>query len=209
MMQKQLTSEEKLLAIIRKKKAPSIPVVKKEEAAPGPKKEDDTSTRGLKLSAGLLKTWNFLAIVIIGGLGIYLLAQVVLTKNISDQAGLQEAFAVGKNSDQPLAEEKILDVSDNPLSLYLSAVQSRDIFLAPWERPMAQDATAAVAINLNEEFKILGIVLDRDPKVIVEDKNGQTSFLSKGDLMSGAELLEIREDRAVFLYNGQKVEILP
>ena len=52
--------------------------------------------------------------------------------------------------------------------------------------------------------------MDKEPRVIVEDlKEKQTVFMSKGDKLGEYILEEILADKLIFLYNGEKVELVP
>ena len=53
-------------------------------------------------------------------------------------------------------------------------------------------------------------MLDQDPKAILEDiKSQQTFFVSEGEEVMGATLKQIQEDKLIFIYNGQRVELVP
>jgi len=51
-------------------------------------------------------------------------------------------------------------------------------------------------------------MLDKDPKAIIEDKKiNQTLFLSVGDKINGAAVLEIQENKVILDFDGQKIEL--
>ena len=56
----------------------------------------------------------------------------------------------------------------------------------------------------------MGIILDSDPKVIIEDIKSKESFIiSKGEEIGGAILSEVYEDKAIFLSGNETVELAP
>ena len=209
-MDRPLTSEEKLLSIIRKKKGPAAPADKKEETVTSEEKPKEKESRSLNFFMSFLIFWYIFAIVIIMGLIAYVANEVVSYKPtlvVADHG----APAKDDAKDVPNSEQNIIPTTDKSLESYLSAAESRDLFLGPWEKEEnSGNPNGEPQLNLSDEVKILGIVLDKDPKVIVEDvKAGQTFFLSKGEAIKGAQLIEIQEDRAIFSYNGKKIELLP
>ena len=78
----------------------------------------------------------------------------------------------------------------------------------PEEQQEEQPAEASSNVDLSSQFLLVGIMLDADPRaVVVDNVSGETHFLSKGDQVNGAELLEINEGEVVFLVNNQKVRL--
>lgn len=94
----------------------------------------------------------------------------------------------------------------------------RDLFEAPWEKPqLVEDVVPESgevvnpAPDLASIFRLAGIVMDQnESQVIVEDlQQGETIFVSRGQDVLGARLVEIFEDRAVFIYQNERVELTP
>ena len=98
-----------------------------------------------------------------------------------------------------------------PLGYYLSAIEQRSIFQSLEDLKVA-DAQAAgqAAAALIAHFKIVGIMMDEQPIVIIEDAAlHQTLFLSKGDTFNGAVVESINEENVQFNYQGQIVTLNP
>ncbi|VAW12082.1 hypothetical protein MNBD_BACTEROID05-1003, partial [hydrothermal vent metagenome] len=100
-----------------------------------------------------------------------------------------------------------------PFTYYQQRIEKRDIFQSPWEKPKIQRENPVVTKSfdeLNKKIKIVGVVLDQNPQVIVENfKSKETVFLVPGDEIEGATLEEVQESRAIFLYQGKRVELVP
>ncbi|MFC1510601.1 hypothetical protein ACFL49_02970 [Candidatus Omnitrophota bacterium] len=110
-----------------------------------------------------------------------------------------------------------------PFAEYQTAVKTRNLFQPPQARKKHSNVVKKEYIPLEETreilepikedvlagLKIVGILLDKTPKVIIEDlESRETSFLSEGDQLQGAVLKEILEGKAIFLFEGRTVEVL-
>ena len=61
-----------------------------------------------------------------------------------------------------------------------------------------------------DRYLIVGIVMDTESQVIVEDVKNKTSyFLAELDLLESAQLIEIQPQRVIFKINDQRVELSP
>jgi hypothetical protein len=90
----------------------------------------------------------------------------------------------------------------------------RDLFQAPWEKPEDEQAAFVPVANgadLKSVIRLAGIVLDKtNPQAIVEDLvSGETVFLSKDGVIKDATLIDLDETKATFLYQNQRVELTP
>lgn len=73
-----------------------------------------------------------------------------------------------------------------------------------------EEAVTSVVDDFTQSYKLVGIILDQYPQAVIEDaKNDRTLFLSKGEEIGGAILEKIEEGRVIFLRNGQRVELIP
>lgn len=64
--------------------------------------------------------------------------------------------------------------------------------------------------EISRDFKIVGIVIDHDPRLIVEDtKKKSTLFLSRGESLGQAVLKDIKQGRAIFFCEGHNFELAP
>jgi len=202
-MEKEATSEEKLLRLLRKKKSISSAPLPEEKrtAAVGVIESKDTKAR-----IDLLKWINRLLFVICLVIIAYIVNSYVLTKGSASLFLTQEI--------QPKVKEKDVRVSTKEdaqtFDFYAQTIHRRNLFLPPWEKDQGENKVAEASnSDLEKDIRLVGIVLDKNPKAIVEDvKSEDTSFLSIGDEIRGAKLIEVLEGKAIFDYNGQKVEII-
>jgi hypothetical protein len=102
-------------------------------------------------------------------------------------------------------------VEPKPFQIYEEAVNRRDLFQPFAERFQADTAVLEKAMPaLHQCIKVIGILKDKDSKAIVEDLNDQqTHFLSKGESIGTARLEDIEEDKVIFIYNNERVEMSP
>ncbi len=96
-----------------------------------------------------------------------------------------------------------------PFSFYENTFKDRDLFLMPWEHLQGTQNSSNTALpQLCQLIKVAGIMLDHDSKAIVEDaKTKEIYFLSEGEDILGAIVKQIREDKVVFMYNGEIIEM--
>lgn len=203
---RETTSEEKLLKLIRKKNSAGAGA-----RSGGPKEaSSQEARRDLSRPGARLDLLAFAPRVLMAaalGLAVYGVVQYVTFKPaqaVSDVA-------------PPEGPEETLDVlapalkERPPSGTYQESMEARDIFQAPWEKPAAGAASAgASALELAKNLKVVGILLDADPKAIIEDTAmKQTFFVSPGERVGGAILEEIREDRVILIFNEERVELVP
>lgn len=197
-----VTSEEKLLKVIRKQD--KLRAVKKAPAQPngGDLRKDSTIS--------LLKICNRLFIIIsicFVGFLVYKSMQLQKTEAVKLQAVDQD---VPPSEAAPIAIDEEILVSSPEVTV------TRDIFEAPWEQPQ-QTGTAttgessALAPQLKTTIRLSGIVLDqKNPQAIVEEiSSGETVFLSKGQEFKGATLVDLEEGKAFFMYQNERIELTP
>ena len=107
------------------------------------------------------------------------------------------------------ADSSVLAYKAQPLNIYLDGIAKRNLF----ERVDYQDGPEktmlpAVIPALENKIKLIGILVDKDSKAIVEDlQDNQTHFLSRGDTVCSVLLEEIRDDRVIFRYNNERFEM--
>ena len=199
-MEQSLSSEEKLLHVIRKKGS-------------GFRKEAADKNSGEKDYHWSLHSFLTINRVLLLGTGILFLAVLMkMSQKPRDTVKLKELDHM-KTETAPLRIESFKKTK--PLDEYTAEATKRDLFELPWEKPMQegtgvqQPATAAQG-ELSQVLKVTGIVLDKNPTVIIEDTRAQqTYFLNVGDEVMGAKLKEIDADKAVFQLNEQRIELTP
>jgi type II secretory pathway component PulC len=197
MINQPLTSEEKLLRLIRKKG----------ESPEGKKKKDAAQEPRVLKQGGSKSSYVFVkgltAVVRLGCvLGViylmYLFFQKTNTIELEDKAAVLEET-------QPSSAFPEL----KPISYYESVLSQRDIFLAPWEKGVIENATA-VSLDVVSMIKVAGIMMDKNPQAIIEDRvSGQTVFLSVGEEVNAAKITAIFADKVVFEYAGGQFELSP
>ena len=192
-----LTSEEKLLKLIRKKDG----VVTDQPSGPASIKKENK-----KVEVDVLNVSNRLLIVIF--LGVLICVAVRYVQLTKEQpvipTNVPEAAIASSNQPSAAAEQ-------TPVDVYQQVVAGRDIFQLPWEKDMSIQPTDPNALSdLSQQIKVIGILLDEDPKAIVEETATQTTFfMSKGDHIGNAVVDSIQEDKVTFTYNNKKVELTP
>ena len=148
---------------------------------------------------------RLLIVVIIGLLGHGLLKYFSVDQNTS------KIFSDSRVSLQAASSDEVMLFNPKPFVLYAQRIQGRDIF-KPLRETLKPDRKALEKAlpALHKRVKLIGILLDQDSKAIVLDlKENQTHFLSKGESIGMAFLEDIQEDKVIFMYNNQRVEMAP
>ena len=135
------------------------------------------------------------------------------SKSIKDKKEVVKEEVVSK--EKLKAGEKLLNKTiikeAKPFEFYKQKINNRDIFLLPWETPLDTNVSKATSANeLSKQLRVVGIVLDDNPKAIIEDQaTKQTLFISKGEKINDAVLEEVKEGQVIFNYNGEKIILTP
>ena len=199
-MAQYITPEEKLLKLIRKK---SPAALKAESVSRG----QVPLSKDIHHEKDFLKLFNFVLVMVS-----LLLISFLIYNTITHQQLL-----VIKPIKTNEKEEKNASVSEpfaspiKPFSFYQKEISGRNFFQFPWEKPKPAAAPVKdVAQELRQQLKVIGILLDQEPKVIVEDlRTQQTLFISRGERIGEAVLESVEEGKAVFVYNGERIELTP
>ena len=137
-------------------------------------------------------------------------------------------FFSAPDASVPLAEIKVTPADEEnfrlaseadpkPFAEYAAVFEARDIFESPFEKeaitPVEEPRpveTVAPVKDLTNDFLLVGIVIDDDPRAIIEDiQNQETLFLSVGEHLGEAVIKEIHEGRVVLDYQGNEIELFP
>jgi Tfp pilus assembly protein PilO len=96
-----------------------------------------------------------------------------------------------------------------PFEAYAQTIRRRDFFALPGaQKEMARSAVSRSLPALRQRIRLIGISLDADSRVIVEDlKDRTTHVLSMGESVGAISVEEISRDKAVFLYNNERIEM--
>ena len=154
-----------------------------------------------------VKTWNSIFTAF------FILATLSLIYNIAMGFFIEEKverFIVSKTADR-IAKVPVVDTTlfeERPKSYYLEEMQGRNLFRAPF----FQGGEGGRIDELKEKiksFSLLGVVAGEDPQAIIEDKDAaKTYFLKKGESFDGVRVLEIFEGKAIIEINGEEMELL-
>lgn len=206
-MDRQVTSEEKLLKLIRKKKKTVHSNGFEKDSDPGAGKE---YSDGKKSRIHFLDVGNTILVFLSVGLAGYLAMgyfffkkETIVVFNVDSEV-----------SSEVIAGEEISLPEPKPFEFYKQKIEQRDLFEIPWKkmkttvnRPKLKPAPT---VDLSKQIKVVGIVLDADPTVIVEDlKTKQTFFLSQGESIKNALIEKIQEDKVIFKLGDDRIEMAP
>lgn len=199
-----VTPEEKLLKLIRRKREPVPPSARGKGGGPGAAKAHPDKKRD---PVHLLDPVNVMLMLLSAGLAAYFAVNSFFFNRRQD-VSLRVESGVSSGG---TAVEAIGPPEPKPFHVYERKWEQRDLFEMPWERAGGEDgAIEETAVDLSAQLKVVGIVLDADPKAVVEDvKTKQTFFLSQGDSIAGAVLESILEDKVIFIYHNKTVEFVP
>ena len=206
-MDQNISSEEKLLRLIRKRDKGRKTSASLKESQPKENSTAEDSSVSKKEGADFLKLINNLFILILLGILGYILAQTVFAKKESmDSSMVAENVAMKKSSVSRASASEM-----KPFDDYQAKFEQKDIFISPWDRARQKPGNLKkISSDLTRQLKLVGIVLDENPQAIVEDiKERQTYFLSEGESIREAELMEIHEDKVIFNYNEETIELTP
>lgn len=216
MKEDSLTSEEKLLRLIRKKDKSSeaLPLALPEDhpevspdlpdEAQGPEKQMDV----LALSIRVLAVTACVILIFI--LNKYALLRTKQPAALEPFHEIQAGEGLKPSPASP-GELSVPAIEVRSFESYKQTMEGRDVFQAPWEKPVqAVPVSGVSAAELAKQLKLVGILMDKDPKAIVEDLGTrQTFFVSPGEKIGNAVVGEIRQDKVILIFGQEKVELVP
>ncbi len=214
MKDRQLSSEEKLLRLIRKKNQQEASTSSSAgfDATVKPGREQALPSRKAVDSLGfviriLMGLSAVLSVFILVKYGTAIFQEIKIPAVVIDPDFAGQVSP--ETSSKPLGEA--VDLSVPAFESYRPAMEGRDIFQAPWERPVVETIPPGnLASGLGQQLKLVGILLDNDPKAIIEDvTTKQTFFLSSGERIRDAVVEEIREDKVILGLAQEKIELVP
>ena len=163
---------------------------------------------------GIIKIINY----VLGLAAVFLLLSLLISYNQEDNPLGLTAKGQGNslsNTFNAPAVNAYLS-SREPYDVYEKSLSERSLFttFAGEERetppPPPQNPNPQPIEGLDKKIKLVGIVVDKEPQAIVEDlKERQTVFVSPGDRIGDAVVLEVNEDKVIFLYHDQRIEFVP
>lgn len=155
------------------------------------------------------KRWNLLttaAAQVLWALAAVFLAALIVTAVWPARWPEAPASAADIAPVEPLTGQ----ISGGDFSEYENIFRRRSIFeTGSTLSPLTSDGSPA-GFDLSGRYRLVGLIVDDHPQIIVEDQTtNETRFLKPGDSLDGAVLEDIQDGRALFVYNGQRVELKP
>ncbi|MDO8525268.1 MAG: hypothetical protein Q7S07_02125 [Candidatus Omnitrophota bacterium] len=213
-MPKDVSPEEKLLGLIKKKR--KTPVGARADTAEAQNrpvvsvmaKADERVSKMLKsgilknkfFEPSALKAMNRYLAAILGILILYLLADMIFIRPYKDvQALIARSAAVPGEKRLSLNSEKVVPVKD--YSAYSNAIPQTMVF---GQSSPAEEAAGDIAGQIG----LVGIITGDSPQAIIEDKKAQkTYYLNKGQSFNGYMVEDILEDRVILACEGKKMSL--
>lgn len=145
----------------------------------------------------------FVVILICGGIAWwrYQSAVFVIAQPKADTSRMSEQASAVFNRDS------------QPIGFYTDLVEKRDIFRFSTADSSAAAVIPDVASSVNQDmmsrYIVQGIVYDQNPLAIIKDiQSNKTYFLHRSEMIEGATLVEIRDNRVIFDRNGETLELI-
>lgn len=189
-MGKDISSEEKLLKLIRKR-----------DAGPNPRAVAVAGDKGPFI---LINSSLIVLIILSAGYAVtnaFVLRQRSVERYISGLDFSETKFLI-----RPEREDK-------SFADYEEQFGRRDIFnfgLREQPQPDVEVSQPVAQISPTQTLRIVGIVLNNKPQVVIEDVSGQrTYFLYEGDRLKDMTVEKIAEDEIIFDQGGQQYKLLP
>ncbi|NQT06340.1 MAG: hypothetical protein HQ575_02260 [Candidatus Omnitrophica bacterium] len=201
-MPKEFSPEEKLLNLIRKKKAANPPPAQPERPVPLASKPNRDLPSYLDLTNIIklehIKTINM---VLFSSLIIIILYLAIDIFIFSSDAVPAQAYTAKDPSHAVRQEKREIE----PLSHYSKDINAKDLF-----RPLAQNDAGGTkpvvpAEDVMSNLSLLGVVSGENPQAIIENKKQKkTIFLKKGQTSGDLKLKEIEADSVTVIYRGEE-----
>lgn len=102
-------------------------------------------------------------------------------------------------------------VVNKPLSDYDQLMDQRNIFSSTQSGTYQKlSESKDILQEIGKSINIVGILLDHDSKVVIEDKNThETFFLSVGETLNGVKIQSITENAVIVDYKGKQINLTP
>jgi len=134
----------------------------------------------------------------------------VAIKFFSPQQIIPEPVAKQAVADQEIFVTDIAAMKVRSFRVYEQSIKARNLFepLRSDDLKLDPRVMQKALPALHKRIKLIGILIDSDPKAIVEDlKEKQIHFLSKGESIGTVLLEDIQEDKVIFKYDNEKIEM--
>lgn len=204
-MDRDISSEEKLLGLIRDKDRTNTQRRGKEEFRAH--RQRDFGKEFFQRPRDPVEFINrVLVVLMVAGVGYFGIKGLTLETKKTDVMTIDTL-----DPSQEILPTMAADVA--PLSYYEEIAAQRDIFNTTFQKPtqpiFPDQASGSVApVDPLRNLRLVGVVLAQPSQAIIEDSEAQeTLFLFKGDSVRGLTVADIGEGKVTFLYQGQKIEL--
>lgn len=144
------------------------------------------------------------------GMGVYVAYLFILVKPQHPQlTGIKGELTKGEEISVHIAPPAVKAFAE-----YEEVLRKRDIFNLPGSKPAdgaaapAAGPAAVPTVDLQSSYRLVGILLDHDPRAVVEDlKSQETLFLSRGQQLGEITVEDIQQGKVILTYNGQRYEL--
>lgn len=155
--------------------------------------------------SGLLGLQISFGVVIISSLaiaGLRYQQTVFSTRAIKSSDALQEDPSSG-----------IFKKETKPLSSYMDLLTGRDIFsFKKGQMSIVPDLNAALSpaiSNFSARYIVQGIIHDKNVQAIIKDsQSNKTLFIHRNEVLDGATLVDIIDNRVIFKFGDETVELI-
>lgn len=216
--------EEKLLQLIKNKKPalpqadPVKPAGNVENKSPGrplpaaPGFAESRAGKSFSLkSGGKPDKLNFTLLNIVLGLAClgliaYLLVDFFFLEKSYNEKLAKVKTAVGRDEYKAIMEAI---KPPAPYSGYSSRFSGKDLFKAQVVVEAKKSGIPKKEVReMIKNLSLMGIISEDDPQAIIEDKASRKSYtLSRGEYISGMEIVEIKNNKIVLEYEGQRFDL--
>jgi hypothetical protein len=222
-MHKDISPEEKLLSIIKGKRAvpestvpkPEIKDTKPAVRVPWGKIDSHISAllkndflKNSILDERILKVFNKYAVIIAALIAGYLVLDIILVSPSRKAAALLAKTSVSRPLVVPT--DKTMPVETKGYSYYSNRMFGKNIFgggsYIQTESQAAGTETSAELSGGN--LGLVGIIPGASPQAIIEEKKNQkTYYLIKGQSINGITVEDISEDKVILEYRGKSMTL--
>lgn len=197
-MNKNVSSEEKLLNLIRNKKLGPAAVPE----------EPDKDGGARWWSSFYIFFWKGGTVIFLIGAAVMLVLLVVKFQKANTSGPVMSEIPVGgsgRSGEKELSERIMTEDGRN----YHEIIQARDIFSSPVEQRNEDERSSSSPVAaVSDRYKLSGIMLDNNPTAVIEDiQSHQTMIVSKGQKIDNFSVEEIKADRVLLKDGDQVVEL--
>lgn len=205
------TPEEKLLNLIKGKKANVIPQRTKDgkDAAVRPSPENILPQKDYLSPLEKFFPWINLQLFLF--LFLILACLYLIVSVVNPVFDPRKITASLKSSVKSTGEPLYSDKNDNlhPLEYYLSRTSGRQIFNQPQiQEPVLSPAETPIDTDSINDITLVGIITSDGLQAIIENKKSQkTHYLNKGQFVGNFQVEDIQENKIILNLKGKRYEL--